>query len=320
MIPKQSWGHLDVSVKSDRIHGRQNHQRHSRVSFMRIWIALDDMTMDLGPLEWAKRIRMVRQVVPVVDFRVPTEQGNTAFDGSILMVGRSIFKCFTACKVDVRYPGSPAQKIRANFPEKKHPHSNKRINNIIQRCLKFPMFSGILVETIKSYILGEKETFVTNQEFLPSTFGGSQIVWVKHPGVLPWPIWCRGTLWVPIYGKVVVVAPPTSRASQLGCFTGRSWTPEHLQSPCGFVDFVVRYSHWLNKSFGSCKLFVSCGCVYHFWWVNFGTLPLLETKSHSMLKSGLSSWRYSWFRSLLLACNSVTPSLWKFPKIQMAGS
>ena len=71
---------------------------------------------------------MVRQVVPVVDFRVPTEQGNTAFDGSILMVGRSIFKCFTACKVDVRYPGSPAQKIRANFPEKKHPHSNKRIN------------------------------------------------------------------------------------------------------------------------------------------------------------------------------------------------
>ena len=119
---------------------------------------------------------MVRQVVPVVDFRVPTEQGNTAFDGSILMVGRSIFKCFTACKVDVRYPGSPAQKIRANFPEKKHPHSNKRINNIIQRCLKFPMFSGILVETIKSYILGEKETFVTNQEFLPSTFGGSQIV------------------------------------------------------------------------------------------------------------------------------------------------
>ena len=86
---------------------------------------LDDMTMDLGPLEWAKRIRMVRQVVPVVDFRVPTEQGNTAFDGSILMVGRSIFKCFTACKVDVRYPGSPAQKIRANFPEKNIPTQTK---------------------------------------------------------------------------------------------------------------------------------------------------------------------------------------------------
>lgn len=144
------------------------------------------------------------------------------------------------------------------------------------------------------------------KNFSHQPWGGSHVVWVKHPGVVPQAIWCRGTWWVPIYGKVVVVAPPTSRASQLG------WHRQKLNKSifsqlfgCGFCLVIVWTNH-LEVGRYLCLVDIIFG-------VNFGTLSLSEIKSRSMLKSGLSC-------SLLLACNSVTPSPWKFPKVQMAGS
>ena len=124
------------------------------------------------------------------------------------------------------------------------------------------MFSGVLVETIKSSIFGEKEIFVTNQEFFPSTLRGSQILceWntlgfyhsqfgvevrCGFPFMGRWSSWHRQ----PVELLSWVVSP--AEVERQSIFS-------HL------VDTWILSSHWLNKSFGSCKLFASCGCCLSF--------------------------------------------------------